>query len=109
MNFNEYQAWAIDLGNKFEVNHTDKSLACTGLGLCEEAGEVAAILKRHYRGDEPSDSRDMIRSELGDLLNYMAWIAYKYDLSLEEVAIANQQKIISRTQRGTLLGSGDNR
>lgn len=109
MNFNEYQEWAVQLGNQFDVNHTDKSLACTGLGLCEEAGEVASILKRHYRGDEKPEGKEMMKKELGDVLNYMAWIAHKYDLSLEEIAIANKEKLDGRTQKGSLLGSGDNR
>lgn len=109
MNFNEYQEWAVNLGNQFEVNHTDKSLACTGLGLCEEAGEVASILKRHYRGDEKVTAKEDLKKEAGDVLNYLAWILYKYDLTLEECAIANKQKLDSRTEKGTLLGSGDNR
>ena len=50
-----------------------------------------------------------IKSELGDVLWYLSELALTYNISLEEVAKSNLEKLSSRKMRGTLSGSGDNR
>jgi len=43
------------------------------------------------------------------MLWYLAQICTELDLTLEEVAQANLEKLFSRLERGTLHGEGDNR
>ena len=47
--------------------------------------------------------------ELGDVLWYVANIANDLGLTLEEIAIMNEDKIIKRKQNNTLRGNGDYR
>lgn len=83
-----------------------------GLGLASEAGEVAGKLKRVIREHQNQISEEMkqdLKKELGDVLWYINFLATKLDLSLEQVAEANIEKLHSRKDRGALLGQGDNR
>lgn len=82
------------------------------LGLAGEAGETANIVKKIIRDGKgiPSYSdRIKIRNELGDVLWYIAQLAKELELSLEEIAQGNLDKLFVRQERGTLQGSGDNR
>ena len=40
---------------------------------------------------------------------YFNEVAYEYDLTLEEIAEHNIEKLKSRAKRGTIKGDGDNR
>lgn len=89
------------------------------LGLNGEAGEVAEKLKKAIR-DKPKNYTvqqvlfgskfrlDMIK-EVGDCIWYCARIAEELGFTLEDVAVANLEKLDSRAARGKLGGSGDNR
>ena len=78
--------------------------------LVGEAGEVANKAKKILRGDyQAKDIQEQIAGELGDVLWYLAMVAYEFDLSLEDIAQANLDKLASRKQRGVLKGSGDTR
>ena len=82
------------------------------LGLVGEAGEVAEKIKKVLRDNNGvfSEERvDEIAGELGDVLWYIAMLAYELDLNLNEIALANLSKLISRQQRDKLHGSGDKR
>ena len=48
-------------------------------------------------------------NELGDVLWYIATCAYEFNLTLEEIAENNVLKLKSRSERGVIHGSGDNR
>lgn len=82
------------------------------MGLANEAGEVAGLWKKIMRDRDgivsPKDRQD-IKLELGDCLWYLAQVALKLDLTLEEIAIANVDKLQSRQRRGTINGNGDHR
>jgi NTP pyrophosphatase (non-canonical NTP hydrolase) len=87
-------------------------LAYPTLGLAGEAGEVAEHAKKAIRDDagKVSDERKAAMSkELGDVLWYVAQIASELDLSLDEIAKQNLEKLFSRQARGVLSGSGDDR
>ena len=77
-------------------------------GLCNEAGEVAGVVKKRKRGDT-FDYQDALKKELGDVLWYLARVADKAGLRLSDVAQANLNKLADRKTRGVLQGSGDNR
>ncbi len=82
------------------------------LGLVNEAGEVAGKIKKIFRDKDGvvSDAdRDALKAELGDVLWYLTQICTNLDLSLEEVAEANLDKLFSRLERGVIQGDGDHR
>lgn len=87
-------------------------LAYPALGLAGEAGEVAEHAKKTIRDDagKVSDERRAAMSkELGDVLWYVAQLASELDLSLNDIAKQNLEKLFSRQARGVLSGSGDDR
>lgn len=82
------------------------------LGLAGEAGEVAEKVKKIVRDDAgkiSEEKRADLKKELGDVLWYISQLASELDLSLNEIAEANIEKLFSRMDRGVLGGSGDNR
>ncbi len=82
------------------------------LGLAGETGEVVEKVKRILReknGIADEQSRTEISKELGDVLWYMAQLATELNLSLDDVASSNIEKLSFRKERGTLHGNGDNR
>ena len=92
--------------------HTDHPIVYPTLGLANEAGEVAGKIKKIFRdkGGVIGDAeRDALKSELGDVLWYLAQICTELGLSLDEVAAANLEKLASRQARGTIQGEGDTR
>ncbi len=109
MSFNKYQSLARDtaiypnLGDNFTY---------PALGLCGEAGEVAEKCKKIIRdqgGKWDNKNREDLKLEISDVLWYCANLASEFNLTLEEIAQANIDKLQSRKDRGTLRGSGDNR
>jgi NTP pyrophosphatase (non-canonical NTP hydrolase) len=50
-----------------------------------------------------------LAKELGDVLWYIAVLAYDLGLSLDDIAEMNLKKLTSRKARGTITGRGDNR
>jgi len=82
------------------------------LGLVGEAGEVAEKVKKAYRDENGEISEQMLeelKKEIGDVLWYVATLADFLDMSLEEIGQINIDKLASRSKRGRLKGSGDNR
>ncbi len=85
------------------------------LGLVGESGECAEKLKKFLR-DKPNptaaDTQEFkqgMKLELGDVLWYCARVAEECGFTLQDVALANVEKLNSRAKRGTLGGSGDDR
>lgn len=88
-----------------------EAIAYTALGL-GETGEVQGKVKKILRdsGGVISDEvRKEIGKELGDVTWYIARLADELDLSFEQIAQGNLDKLNSRKERGVLTGSGDNR
>jgi NTP pyrophosphatase (non-canonical NTP hydrolase) len=81
------------------------------LGLANEAGEVAGVLKKALRDDGAITDgvRSKLNKELGDTGWYQAETATNAKLSLEYVVETNLNKLSDRAERGVLQGSGDNR
>lgn len=80
------------------------------LGLVGETGEIAEKVKKLVR-DKHSDlaqlDRNDMAAEIGDVLWYAAVLANFLDLSLNEVAQRNVDKLADRQRRAVIGGSGD--
>ena len=82
------------------------------LGLGGETGEVLEKIKKLMRdrgGEITPEFREALKKEMGDILWYVAAIAYEAGISLGDVAAANLEKLASRAERGKIQGSGDDR
>lgn len=107
--FNIYQRESRKTWN---LVHTDHAIVYPTLGLVNEAGELAGKVKKIFRdkgGVVSEEDRQALKYELGDVLWYMAQLATELDLTLQEVADANLEKLFSRLARGTIQGEGDYR
>lgn len=108
MDINYYQKNTINTaiypgagsGNKEELSYL-------GLGLVNEAGEVAGKIKKLIRDNtfEPKQVAD----ELGDTLWYIARLADSLGYNLTTILKWNYEKLQNRLENNTIRGSGDNR
>jgi len=112
MTFDEYQQKASKTAIYPDCGTGSITALCyVGLGL-SEAGEVQGKIKKILRDDNGvvgSDKTKEIAKELGDVLWYCAMVARELGVSLDDIAAANIEKLMSRQSRGKLTGSGDNR
>ncbi|AKU16432.1 nucleoside triphosphate pyrophosphohydrolase family protein [Luteipulveratus mongoliensis] len=109
MNCDDYQDAALRTARAKDAPDEFMHLV---LGLVGEAGEIAEKVKKLVR-DKNSDldllDRDDMAAELGDVLWYTAVLANFLDLSLNDVAQRNIDKLADRQRRAILGGSGDHR
>lgn len=106
---NEYQRLSRKTAH---LVHTDHPIVYPTLGLVNEAGELAGKVKKIFRdkgGVISEEDRQALKYELGDVLWYLAQIATELELSLDDVAAANIEKLYSRLERGKIGGDGDYR
>lgn len=101
--FDDYQ----DFTDRTAIYPEDKGLEYTALGLASEAGEFAGKVKKWIR-DGKKDN-DALVAELGDCLWYLARAAAELDVYLSDVARVNREKLIDRSARNAIMGSGDDR
>jgi NTP pyrophosphatase (non-canonical NTP hydrolase) len=109
MDFTDYQTKSRKTANYPTIGHP---VIYPTLGLANEAGEVAGKIKKIFRdkgGVISEADREALKGELGDVLWYLAQVCTELDLSLEEVAEHNLEKLFSRLERGKIGGDGDNR
>jgi len=109
MNFTEYQQKAKTTAM---YPNLGSNINYPALGLGGETGEVLNKVKkimRDHDGKITDEYREILKSELGDVLWYTAALANELKLDLGEIAQANIDKLFSRKERGTLHGDGDNR
>lgn len=67
------------------------------LGLVGETGSVATAYKKRLRdGADSGPSKQQLREELGDVLWYIAALAHRLDLNLEDIAAASLEKTKDR-------------
>jgi NTP pyrophosphatase (non-canonical NTP hydrolase) len=78
------------------------------MGLCGESGEVIDIVKKHLaQGHELN--KDKIIEELGDVLWYVAEVAYVLNVKLEDVFTLNIEKLSKRYKNGFSVSDSINR
>ena len=109
MNFNDYQEKSRKTAKYPSIGDP---IIYPALGLVNEAGEVAGKIKKIFRDKEGKindESKSALKAELGDVLWYLTQLATELNLSLEEIAEYNIDKLYSRLERGTIKGDGDER
>jgi NTP pyrophosphatase (non-canonical NTP hydrolase) len=83
--------------------------------LTIKTGQISEIIGKHYRDDDglreelTSERKAALVKELGDVLWYLANLAYELNTSLDYIAEQNIKKLASRRERGVLKGSGSDR
>jgi NTP pyrophosphatase (non-canonical NTP hydrolase) len=109
MDFTTYQTKSRKTARYPSIGHP---VIYPTLGLTNEAGEVAGKIKKIFRDNNGligEAERLALKGELGDVLWYLTQVCTELDLSLDEVAEHNIDKLYSRLERGTIGGEGDNR
>ena len=109
MDFSEYQEKSRKTAKYPVIGH---AVIYPTLGLANEAGEVAGKIKKVFRdkgGVIGEVEREALMSELGDVLWYLAQTCTELELSMDEVAEHNIEKLYSRLERGKIGGEGDAR
>jgi NTP pyrophosphatase (non-canonical NTP hydrolase) len=109
MDFTDYQTKSRKTAKYPAIGHP---VIYPTLGLTNEAGEVAGKIKKIFRDKEGvigAAEREALKGELGDVLWYLAQVCTELDLTLDEVAEHNIEKLYSRLERGKIGGDGDNR
>lgn len=107
MQINDYQA-----ESKRTSVYPDpgKNFIYPAFGVVSEAGEIAHTVKRIVRdkGSVYDDGdRERIKSDIGDVLWYISALATEFNLSLEEIAIYNLDKLRKRMDDGTLISHNE--
>lgn len=102
MDVNEFQQWVKEY---YEERGWSKLDIFIRIGfLAEETGEVARAIRALEIGRDRPDESDGIHSEkkqelveeLGDVLGNIIVIANKYDIKLEDIFKAHQEKLHDR-------------
>ncbi len=103
MDFETYKKWTREVA----VYPKELEEEYLMIGLANEVGEVLGKYKKQIRGD--GDKYKEIRSELGDVMWYIARLFDFYDMEMIEVLHENYLKLTDRKERGVLKGDGDKR
>jgi NTP pyrophosphatase (non-canonical NTP hydrolase) len=97
--FKTYQARALQT-DQVPASSDDEfasAVVVPMLGLAGETGQLLAEYKKHLRdGEAHRLFKDRVAEELGDLLWYLANVASKFGLELEDIAERNLQKARAR-------------
>lgn len=97
LTLNEYQTLANVTRNK-NIGYNE-ALTNYGLGIAGEAGEVADIIKKNVFHGHDLDKNNIVK-ELGDVLWYVATLASTIEVSLEDIACKNVDKLRARYPEG---------
>ena len=99
MDLKAYQAQALqtDQVPGFADDEFATAVIVPMLGLAGETGQLLSEYKKHLRdGDAHRLFRDRVGEELGDLLWYVANVASKFGLDLDDIAQRNLTKVRAR-------------
>lgn len=105
---NDYQ----DVCKQFIAFPDKFTITYPALLLASETGEVCDKIHKCIRDQKDLNYADLptiIMPELGDVLWAVAILAQNLGLSLEEIAVANLEKLKDRKERNAIKGSGDDR
>ena len=102
MQLNVYQTLAMST-----CKESSKNLEYMAYGLSSEVGEVLGKLKKTIR--DGNYNEEALKSELGDVLWYVAGFCQVMGWNIGEVAQMNIDKLSDRKERDVIGGSGDER
>ena len=88
MNLLEYKNIALQRLNKTIADNTNESMRYSCMGIIEETGEIIAELRKPlFKGNfhEKALNINNIKSELGDLIWYIALMCKNYNVNIEEL------------------------
>ncbi|GIN74010.1 nucleotide pyrophosphohydrolase [Bacillus sp. J14TS2] len=105
MNFKDFQADSMRTMPKI---NDELAMANYCMGLAGESGEVVDQLKKVIFHGHNFD-REAIEKELGDVLHYLSGIATLLDISMEEIAYKNLEKLKKRYPEGFSKEASRNR
>ncbi len=91
MLLNKYQ----EIARKFQSKLHKYYQLNWAMGLAEESGEVIQLIRKEMYNFKPIDQAQ-IKSELGDVLWNLTALADYYNLTLEEIAAENINKLTHR-------------
>lgn len=96
MNFNDYQMQAA-FSNKpaQELSRKQSSILDWTLGVCDEAGELAGVIKHHIFHHEPLNKMEVAK-EVGDVLWYLSALCTELHLDMNACAELNIAKLRHR-------------
>ncbi|MBB1074497.1 hypothetical protein HUU62_08745 [Rhodoferax sp. 4810] len=99
MNIHEYEESVIATSN---YQRSNESLFIVTVALLGELGEYANKVKKASFKKTLDNALviDDLKSELGDVLWYLTELCHQHDLSLDDVARANADKVTNRKQKG---------
>ena len=98
LTLNDYAELAQRTSGTKEKAFEDR-IVTVALGLTGEAGEVADLVKKMTAHGHEWD-KDKLADELGDVLWYLAEAASALEMSLNEIARLNVEKLIKRYPDG---------
>lgn len=111
--FQQYAHDAIELASYPDFGN---NLLYPALGLAGEAGEAVDKIKKIWRNKGitsakflSTDDKDALVKEIGDVLWYIAALAYELEVPLSVVAGTNIAKLQDRSRRNVIKSEGDNR
>ena len=93
MDFETYKEWTRETA----VYPKELEEEYLMIGLANEVGEVLGKYKKQLRGD--GDKYKEIRSELGDVMWYIARLFDMYDITMVEALHENYLKLMDRKER----------
>jgi len=99
MTFKEYQKLSRETAIYPDLN---KNFIYPTLGLAGETGEVVENIKKIIRDKNKlidKKTKSELSKELGDVLWYLSQLAAELNISLDEIAIKNIEKLQSRKKR----------
>src|SRR3989304_8759454 len=101
MNLNTYQEQAMS----FRLPTADSLYAL--LNLCSEVGELQGLIAKTIRdGVDKETYPALLKKELGDILWCLSAVCLDNGYTLDDVAVANLEKLATRKEAGTIGGSG---
>jgi NTP pyrophosphatase (non-canonical NTP hydrolase) len=110
MTFDEYQKQALITAIPNPDPLMDKTI--WAMGVAGEAGEVIEKWKKIVAYKDGKLSEEDVKElgkELGDVIWYIAVLADRLGLSLDDIMQQNVAKLRDRQKRDVLKGKGDNR
>ena len=109
MTFDDYQTgvlrtWSPDIT---PLTQWEKEVVFAETGLSGETGEVSELVKKGiFHGQGELLDPEKLKKELGDVLYYVVALANLFNLTLDEIATANNRKLQVRYPDGFVKGGG---